>query len=75
MKRRQLIVLAGLAVSAFFLWLAVRGLDPVAFWQSVQRANPWLIMGGMIVYGAAVTVITLRWQFCSGRLRLFRWRS
>ncbi len=63
MKRRQLIVLAGLAVSAFFLWLAVRGLDPVAFWQSVQQAKPWLIIGGMLVYGAAVTVITLRWQF------------
>ena len=63
MNRKQLAVIAGILVSAFFLWLAFRGLDPAAFWQSVQSANPWLIVGGMLLYGVAVTIITLRWQF------------
>jgi uncharacterized protein (TIRG00374 family) len=46
-----------------FLWLAFRGLQPAQFWASVQTANAGLLILGMVVYGVAVTIITLRWRF------------
>ncbi len=63
MNRRQLIVLVGVLVSAVFLWLAFRGLQPEQFWASVGEANAMLLVAGMAVYALAVTVITWRWQF------------
>lgn len=53
----------GLLVSGLFLWLAFRNLHPALFWESIQRANVGLLLLGMVVYGLAVTVISLRWQF------------
>ncbi len=63
MTRRRLIFGASFLVSAFFFWLAFRELDPTAFWTSIQQANVPLLLLGMGVYGIAVTIITLRWQF------------
>lgn len=63
MTRRQIAVIVGILVSALFLWLAFRELDPAAFWQSIQGANVPLLLLGMLVYGVAVVIITLRWQF------------
>lgn len=63
MNRKRLIVVAGIVVSAIFLWLAFRELDPAAFWQSIQGANAALLILGMLVYGMAVVIITRRWQY------------
>lgn len=62
-NRRRLIVVIGIAVSAVFLWLAFQGLDPTLFWQNIQGANGPLLIVGMLVYGIAVTIISLRWRF------------
>lgn len=63
MNRQRLIVIVGVLVSAVFLWLAFRGLQPEQFWASVSEANTTLLVAGMAVYALAVTVITWRWQF------------
>lgn len=53
----------GLAISAFFLFLAFRGLRPEAFFDSLQQVNVAYLIGGALLYFLAVTVIALRWQF------------
>ncbi|MEL6150038.1 MAG: lysylphosphatidylglycerol synthase transmembrane domain-containing protein [Chloroflexota bacterium] len=63
MNRRRLAVIIGITVSVIFFWLAFRQLQPAAFRQSLQQANVGLLLLGMGVYGVAVTIITLRWQF------------
>lgn len=60
---RRLIVLIGIAISAFFLWIAFRGLQPETFLDSLSSINPlWLIVAAM-TYFFAVAVIAWRWQF------------
>ncbi len=50
-------------VSAIFLALAFRGLQPDMFWRSLAAVSlPWLL-AATLVYFAAVVVIALRWQF------------
>lgn len=61
--RQRLFVLFSLLISGLFLWLAFSSLNPAQFWQSIQRAYWPLLLVGMGIYGLAVTVITLRWQF------------
>ena len=52
-----------MTISAVFLALAFRGLQLEQFWGSLADVSlPWLL-AGMAVYGAAVVVIALRWQF------------
>ncbi len=50
-------------VSAIFLLLAFRGLQPEELWRSLADLSlPWLLTA-VLVYIAAVVVIALRWQF------------
>lgn len=70
MKRnRQVIVLASVLVSAVFLWLAFRTLNPEAFIASLRTINPFWLAVGAVVYFAAVVVIALRWQFLLRAIR------
>lgn len=62
-RRKRLAFVAGMTVSAIFLALAFRGLQPEQFWNSLGDVSlPWLL-AAMAVYFAAVVVIALRWQF------------
>ncbi len=62
-RKQQLLVLVGLCVSAFFLWIAFRDLRPEALFDTLRDVNlAWLFIGAVTYFGA-VTLISLRWQF------------
>ena len=49
----------GLIVSAFFLWLALRGLHLEAVWQELQEGNYWWLVPSVGVYFLAVLARTV----------------
>jgi len=61
MKRWQFWL--GIAISAVFLVLVLRGLDFEAFWREVQRANYWWLFPGVAVYFLAVWARAWRWHY------------
>lgn len=68
-RNQRLIVIVGIAVSAVFLYLAFRQLDPGAVWSYIQEVNIGFLLLGAGWYFAAVTVISLRWQFLLRSIR------
>lgn len=64
MSNRQKILLAvSIAISAIFLIIAFRGLNPGEVLKTIRSANPlWLILG-FFTYFSAMFVITRRWKF------------
>lgn len=63
MTNRRLLIGVGLGISAVFLFLAFRGLQPEAFIDSLGDVNLALTVFAAAVYFVAVTVIAWRWQF------------
>ena len=61
MKRWQFWV--GLVISIVFLYLALHGLQFDQVWQSLQTANYWWIIPGVIVYFMGVWVRAWRWHY------------
>ncbi|MCP4362889.1 MAG: flippase-like domain-containing protein [Chloroflexi bacterium] len=61
MKQWQLWL--GLLVSAFFIWLALRGLKLGDVWGYMQAANYIWILPGIVVYFLAVWARTWRWDY------------
>ena len=61
MKRWQFWL--GLAISALFLALVLRGLDLGAFWAEVRAANYWWLLPGVAVYFLAVGARAWRWHY------------
>ena len=53
----------GVAVSAVFLWLALRGLELNEVWHDLQSANYWWLLPGVAVYFVAVWARTWRWDY------------
>lgn len=62
-RKQQVIVLIGLAISAVFLYLAFRKLDPQAVLAILQQANIPLILAAAAWYFMAVLLISKRWQY------------
>lgn len=64
MKRRQQLVFAlSIIVSAVFMILAFRGLNPGAVWDSIRTAQfGWLAVAFMISFAVRL-VVTRRWKF------------
>ncbi len=60
--RQKLAFLAGMAISAFFLALAFRGLQPEQFWASLSQLDPSLLLISSLVYFLAMLIIAFRWQ-------------
>jgi len=54
---------AGLVISVIFLYLALRGLNFNQVWQSLQTANYWWLIPGVIVYFMGVWARAWRWHF------------
>ncbi|MFV9507424.1 MAG: lysylphosphatidylglycerol synthase transmembrane domain-containing protein [Oscillochloridaceae bacterium umkhey_bin13] len=52
----------GLAISAIFLAVAMRGLDLGLFWQIVRTANYWWLLPAVAVYFVGVWLRTMRWR-------------
>ena len=61
MKQWQLWL--GVAVSAIFLWLALRGLELDKVWGEVQGANYWWLVPSVTAYFLAVWARTWRWDY------------
>ncbi len=53
----------GLAVSAFFLYIALRGLHLDEVWSAISNARLFWLLPGILVYFVAVLVRAWRWQF------------
>jgi len=62
-RKQQFAVAIGLGISAVFLYIAFRGLDPALALEHIADANIGWIIAGAVTYAAAVTIISLRWQF------------
>ena len=56
-------LLIGLAVSAFFIYLALPGLHLPDVIEALQTANYWWIVPGVLVYLVGLWVRTWRWQY------------
>ena len=61
MKRWQFWL--GVAISAIFLFFALRGLKLGDFWESVKNAKYWWLLPGLAVYFLAVWVRAWRWHY------------
>jgi uncharacterized membrane protein YbhN (UPF0104 family) len=61
LKRWQLWL--GLLFSAFFVWLAVQGLELAEVWQNIRQANYWWLVPGVGAYFIGVWVRTWRWDY------------
>ena len=61
--KRRLAFALSMAISAVFLVLAFRGLQPEQFLSSLTELDLPLLAVAAIVYFVAVVVIALRWQF------------
>jgi uncharacterized protein (TIRG00374 family) len=53
----------GAVISAFFLIIALRGLDLEQVWRDAQAANYWWIVPGVAIYFVGVWVRTWRWHY------------
>jgi uncharacterized protein (TIRG00374 family) len=62
LKRRWYILL-GIAISLFFIWLALRGLELNTVYGYLRAANYWWILPGIAIYFGAVWARTWRWHY------------
>jgi hypothetical protein len=53
----------GAVISAFFIVIALRGLDLLQVWDGIQTANYWWIFPGVIAYFIGVWARTWRWHY------------
>src|SRR6185503_14581785 len=53
----------GAGVSAFFVILALRGLDLGQVWRDIQAANYWWLLPGVLAYFVGVWARTWRWHY------------
>ena len=55
-------MLAGVAASALFLWLAARGVDVDVFWESLRNCDYLLLVPALLALAATVAIRSWRWQ-------------
>ena len=70
MDKRRLGFLAGMIISAGFLFLAFRGLQPEHFWNSLSDIDLPILAAATLTYILAVIIIALRWQFLLRAIKL-----
>ena len=61
MKRWQFWI--GVIISVVFLYLVLRKLELVDFWQALKTANYWWIVPGVLVYFVGVWARAWRWHY------------
>ena len=59
---RALVVLAGLAISLGFGYLAIRGVRPQAAWQALRENNDWWLLPSLATLAVAMLARVVRWQ-------------
>ncbi|HEX6748698.1 MAG TPA: lysylphosphatidylglycerol synthase transmembrane domain-containing protein [Longimicrobium sp.] len=60
--KHRLRLAASLAVTAFFLWLALRGVDWSEVWANLRGANPLWLALSILVATLSIHVRALRWK-------------
>jgi hypothetical protein len=63
LKRKSLQLAIGIAVSAFFVWWALKGLDLRAVAVTLRTANYWWLVPGILVYFVGLWVRSWRWHY------------
>ncbi len=53
----------GLAISAVFVYLALKGLDLAQVWQHMRHARYWWLVPGVAIYFVGVWARTWRWHY------------
>lgn len=61
-RRRVLVALGGIAVSAVFLWLAIRDADAAEVRAALEDARVELVLLAVILFGFGYLLQALRWQ-------------
>ncbi len=61
--KKNIPVILGVIISAFFLWLALRGLDLAEVGEVIGDANYIWLVPGVLVYFLAVWIRSWRWHF------------
>lgn len=56
-------VLLGVAASAFFLWVAFRGISPSTVWGHIRAADPILLTLAILNHTAGIHIRALRWRY------------
>ncbi|MBK5109513.1 MAG: flippase-like domain-containing protein, partial [Anaerolineales bacterium] len=54
---------AGVGISLLFLYIALRGLDFGDVWQTLEGANYWWLIPGVLIYLVAVIARAWRWHY------------
>ncbi|HCC79702.1 MAG: TIGR00374 family protein [Chloroflexi bacterium GWB2_49_20] len=67
MKRWQFWL--GLIVSAVFLYWAFSKLEWHDFWSSIQQANYWWLIPGILIYFVGVWIRAWRWHYLLGPIK------
>lgn len=70
--RKQWHLWLGLAISALFLYLAVRGLKLREVWYWLRLANYWWLVPSVLVYFIGVWGRTWRWHYMLGHIKQVR---
>jgi uncharacterized protein (TIRG00374 family) len=65
----------GIAISAVFLYISLRGLALAEFWQALKNANYWWLIPGVVVYFVGVWVRAWRWHYMLRPLKKISTRS
>jgi glycosyltransferase 2 family protein len=61
-KQRRWQLVAGFAISAIFLWLALGHIDLSLVWQQVAEANYWWLLPAFLAYFVTVGLRAVRWE-------------
>jgi uncharacterized protein (TIRG00374 family) len=74
-RRRVLVALGGVAISAIFLWLAIRDANAADVKAALEDAEPGLVLLAVVVYGVCYFLQAVRWRLIANtptpRLRRF----
>jgi uncharacterized protein (TIRG00374 family) len=68
-KRAPFLWISGIALSALFLWLALRNVDAAALWAAAARAQLWQAVPFLILLFAFYWIKAIRWQVMLAPIR------
>ena len=63
MNRKTIWIILAIAISGFFVWLALRGLELDEVWANIIDANFYWLIPSIAVYFVAVWARTWRWDY------------
>jgi hypothetical protein len=63
LNRKTIWIILAVAISGFFVWLALRGLELDKVWTNIISANFYWLIPSIAVYFVAVWVRTWRWDY------------